>query len=109
MKNLRRYLPVLFLSLFLLSCGEDEEQEPEVNCSDPSSLNASAQNVIDLATQYSSDPTNTSLCNDYFQAVDTYINELDAFIRACDNSGVGLTQWEAAIQQWRDTLQLITC
>ena len=115
MKNLRLYLPVLLLTLFLISCGEDDgdgdgnSDTGGINCSDPSGLTESAQELVAISLDYSNDPTNNALCGEYLNATRAYIDDLDEFIRNCENAGVDLTQWEAAINQWETAVTALPC
>ena len=109
MKTLRFLLFFLAFGLLAVSCGDDDPDDGNVDCNDANSVNAELMDELNAwtaaASAWTSDPTNTSLCNDYKDATLDYLNALKSLQDCADDAGVGadfassITQAEQALAQ----------
>jgi len=108
--NLTKVL--LLFSFFVItgltttSCGDSE---PE--CSEAAfdrDLENETDKIIEALTAFSLDPTNPNLCNDYRDALENFLDELERY-RSCAEEIGELAEFNEALADGRESLNDTVC
>ena len=95
---------LLLGSLFIVSCGDDDNDKKGCSPNWAAELTDELTAVQSAAEAYAEDPTGGN-CNAYKDALQDYINELRPYRDCSALTGQNRTDFEAALADAEETLQ----
>ena len=111
MKKFFVLLPLMVFSMLIVSCGDDDGNDGNVNCSDSFSINNELNDEINAfataAGAYGTDPSAAN-CQAYKDAAQDYLDALEA-LKDCAEEAGQLTSFNQALANLEAAFDTLTC
>ena len=97
---------LIYLGVVSTSCGDSEPTCSEAAFNED--LNNETEQINEALTAFSLDPTNPSVCNDYIDALENFVDELERY-RSCAEELGELADFNEGLNEARQSIDDTIC